>query len=98
MPAPVNIIEERTLVQVLERILFPGNKSVIIGLLVRHCIYGHLLQNGWYNSRFCIDLEYLLVLAILASLQATLTLPGIAGLILTVGMSIDANVIIFERI
>ena len=39
-----------------------------------------------------------MVLAVLASLQATLTLPGIAGLILTVGMSIDANVIIFERI
>jgi preprotein translocase subunit SecD len=40
----------------------------------------------------------LLVLAVLASLEATLTLPGIAGLILTVGMSIDANVIIFERV
>ena len=43
-------------------------------------------------------MEYPLVLAVLASLQTTLTLPGIAGLILTVGMSIDANVIIFERI
>ena len=43
-------------------------------------------------------MNILLVLAVSASLQATLTLPGIAGLILTVGMSIDANVIIFERI
>ena len=47
---------------------------------------------------FALIWNILLVLAILASLQATLTLPGIAGLILTVGMSIDANVIIFERI
>ena len=47
---------------------------------------------------FALIWNILLVLAVLASLQATLTLPGIAGLILTVGMSIDANVIIFERI
>ena len=47
---------------------------------------------------FALVWNILLVLAVLASLQATLTLPGIAGLILTVGMSIDANVIIFERI
>ena len=47
---------------------------------------------------FALIWNMLLVLAVLASLQATLTLPGIAGLILTVGMSIDANVIIFERI
>ena len=47
---------------------------------------------------FALIWNILLVLAVLASLQATLTLPGIAALILTVGMSIDANVIIFERI
>ena len=47
---------------------------------------------------FALVWNILLILAILASLEATLTLPGIAGLILTVGMSIDANVIIFERI
>ena len=49
-------------------------------------------------ANFAMIWNILLVLAVLASLQATLTLPGIAGLILTVGMSIDANVIIFERI
>ncbi len=47
---------------------------------------------------FALIWNIILVLSVLASLQATLTLPGIAGLILTVGMSIDANVIIFERI
>jgi len=49
-------------------------------------------------ANFALIWNIVLVLAILASLQATLTLPGIAALILTVGMSIDANVIIFERI
>ena len=49
-------------------------------------------------ANFALIWNIILVLAILASLNATLTLPGIAGLILTVGMSIDANVIIFERI
>ena len=49
-------------------------------------------------ANFALIWNILLVLAVLASLGATLTLPGIAALILTVGMSIDANVIIFERI
>ena len=49
-------------------------------------------------ASFALIWNILIVLSVLASLQATLTLPGIAGLILTVGMSIDANVIIFERI
>ena len=51
-----------------------------------------------FIAYFALIWNSVLVLAVLASLQATLTLPGIAGLILTVGMSIDANVIIFERI
>ena len=53
---------------------------------------------GGLVANIALIWNILLVLAVLASLQATLTLPGIAGLILTVGMSIDANVIIFERI
>ena len=53
---------------------------------------------GGLIANIALIWNILLVLAVLASLQATLTLPGIAGLILTVGMSIDANVIIFERI
>ena len=53
---------------------------------------------GGFIANIALIWNILLVLAVLASLQATLTLPGIAGLILTVGMSIDANVIIFERI
>ena len=51
-----------------------------------------------FIANFALIWNILLVLAVLASLEATLTLPGIAGLILTVGMSIDANVIIFERV
>ena len=68
-----------------------GLASVLIFMLVYYKLAG-LIAN------FALVWNILLVLAVLASLQATLTLPGIAGLILTVGMSIDANVIIFERV
>ena len=49
-------------------------------------------------ANFALFLNVVLVIAILAGLKATLTLPGIAGLILTIGMAVDANVLIFERI
>ena len=68
-----------------------GLLTVLVFMLVYYRLAGTVAD-------FALVWNILLVLAILASLQATLTLPGIAGLILTVGMSIDANVIIFERI
>ena len=68
-----------------------GLLTVLVFMLVYYRLAGTVAD-------FALIWNILLVLAVLASLQATLTLPGIAGLILTVGMSIDANVIIFERI
>ena len=99
LPAPVDIIEERVVGPSLGAdSVRQGTQSVLIGLalvLLFMLIYYRLAGT---IADFALIWNIILVLAILASLQATLTLPGIAGLILTVGMSIDANVIIFERI
>ena len=99
LPAPVDIIEERVIGPSLGAdSVRSGTLSVIIGLgivLVFMLIY---YRFSGLIADFALIWNIALVLAVLASLQATLTLPGIAGLILTVGMSIDANVIIFERI
>lgn len=75
-----------------------GTKSVLAGLvmvLVFMLVYYKL---SGFIANIALIWNLILVLAVLAMLDATLTLPGIAGLILTVGMSVDANVIIFERI
>ncbi len=99
LPAPVDIIEERVVGPSLGAdSVRRGTQSVLIGLglvLVFMLIYYRISGT---IADFALIWNIVLVLAVLASLQATLTLPGIAGLILTVGMSIDANVIIFERI
>ena len=99
LPAPVDIIEERVIGPSLGAdSVRSGTLSIIIGLgivLVFMLIY---YRFSGLIADFALIWNIVLVLAVLASLQATLTLPGIAGLILTVGMSIDANVIIFERI
>ena len=99
LPAPVKIIEERIVGPSLGTdSITKGTRAVIFGLalvLIFMFIYYKLAGT---IANFALIWNIVLVLAVLASLQATLTLPGIAGLILTVGMSIDANVIIFERI
>ena len=99
LPAPVNIIEERIVGPSLGAdSIKQGTQAVTLGLiLVLIFILFYYKLSGLFAS-FALIWNILIVLAVLASLQATLTLPGIAGLILTVGMSIDANVIIFERI
>ena len=99
LPTPVKIIEERIVGPSLGTdSIKKGTQAVIIGLvlvLIFMIIYYKLAGT---IAIFALIWNIVLVLAVLASLQATLTLPGIAGLILTLGMSIDANVIIFERI
>ena len=99
LPAPVNIIEERTVGPSLGAdSIAKGQKSILIGLTV---VFIFMLAYYKYSggiALFALAWNIILILAVLASLGATLTLPGIAGLILTVGMCIDSNVIIFERI
>tara|TARA_B100001146_G_scaffold99082_1_gene87725 strand:+ start:1534 stop:3345 length:1812 start_codon:yes stop_codon:yes gene_type:complete len=99
LPVPVTIIEERIVGPSLGAdSVRQGTSSILIGLvLVILFIIFYYRMSGFIAS-FSLIWTLILLLGILALLQATLTLPGIAGLILTVGMSIDANVIIFERI
>jgi len=99
LPAPVNVLEERSVGPSL------GADSIRKGLLSM-CIGGLLVivfmliyyKTAGLIADLALALNIVLIGAGLAGLQATLTLPGIAGIILTIGMAVDANVIIFERI
>jgi len=99
LPAPLNIIEERTVGPDLGQdsinagmiALTIGFLLVIIFMFIKYKIFGLIT-----NVTLIINL--LILLGVLTLFEATLTLPGIAGIILTVGMAVDANVLIFERI
>ena len=99
LPAPLNIIEERTVGPDLGKdSIKAGIISLIIGfiLVILFMIYKYRIFGLIANIALIINL--ILLVGILTILEATLTLPGIAGIILTVGMAVDANVLIFERI
>ncbi|PPD42997.1 MAG: protein translocase subunit SecD [Methylobacter sp.] len=99
LAAPVDIVEERTVGPNLgQDNIDKGFLSFVVGfvlvvlfMVVYYRLFG-LIAN------FALAFNVVIVVAILSMLQATLTLPGIAGIILTVGMSVDANVLIFERV
>ncbi len=99
LPAPFNIIEERTVGPDLgEDSIKAGAISLAIGflLVIIYMLYKYRRLGVIADSALIINL--ILLVGILTVLEATLTLPGIAGIILTVGMAVDANVLIFERI
>ena len=99
LPAPVDIVEERTVGPSLGAdSISSGQKSILIGLGIVFIFMLIYYKASGGIANFALIWNIILILAVLASLGATLTLPGIAGLILTVGMCIDSNVIIFERI
>ncbi len=99
LPAPLNIIEERTVGPDLGKdsikagiiALIIGFILVILFIFIKYKIFG-LITN------FTLIINLFLLIGVLTIFEATLTLPGIAGIILTVGMAVDANVLIFERI
>ena len=99
LPAPLNIIEERTVGPDLGQdsinaglvALIIGFILVVIFILIKYKTFGVI-------TNITLILNLLILLGILTLFEATLTLPGIAGIILTVGMAVDANVLIFERI
>ena len=99
LAAPVYIVEERTIGPSLGKDnIEAGFKSVIIGF-----IFVLIFMVAYYRmfglvANLALSLNLVLIVAILSLLQATLTLPGIAGIVLTVGMAVDANVLIYERI
>jgi len=99
LPAPLNIIEERTVGPSLGADSIKSGKfAAILGfslIIIFMClIYGVF---GIF-ANIALIFNLLILLAILTSIKATLTLPGIAGIVLTIGMAVDANVLIFERI
>jgi preprotein translocase subunit SecD len=99
LPAPVKILEERTVGPSLGKdSIEKGFKSMIIGGLV--VILFMIIYYGFSGifADVALMLNILFIMAGLAFFGATLTLPGIAGIILTIGMAVDANVLIFERI
>ena len=99
LPAPLNIIEERTVGPDLGKdSIDAGIFSLIVGfvLVVIFMLYKYKFFGIVANLTLIINL--FLLIGILTLFEATLTLPGIAGIILTVGMAVDANVLIFERI
>ena len=99
LPAPVNILEERTVGPSLgSDSIRQGIIATLIGslLVILFMIIYYRLSGTVADLALIINV--VLVLGILAAFKATLTLPGIAGLLLTVGMAVDANVLIFERI
>ena len=99
LAAPMEFVEERTIGPSLgaENIAL-GVKSVVIGLglvvifmVVFYKVFG-------MAANFALAMNLMLIIAIMSMLSATLTLPGIAGIVLTVGMAVDANVLIFSRV
>ena len=99
LPAPVNVIEERTVGPSLGAdSIRKGVISMLVGgLLVVVFMVVYYNASGLIAD-FALILNIVLIAGGLAGFQATLTLPGIAGIILTIGMAVDANVLIFERI
>ena len=99
LPAPLKILEERTVGRDLgEDSIKSGSLSLLIGfiLVIAYMFFKYRFLGFIANIALVSNL--ILLTGLLTILQATLTLPGIAGIILTVGMAVDANVLIFERI
>jgi preprotein translocase subunit SecD len=99
LAAPIQIVEERTVGPALgKENIEKGINSVIIGFV---CVVAFMIF--WYRgfglvANVALFMNLVLIVAVLSMFQATLTLPGIAGIVLTVGMAVDANVLIFQRI
>ena len=97
--APVEIIEERTVGPSLGRDnIEKGFMSVVIGFCLVLVFMAVYYKGFGLIANIALTANLIIIVAVLSLLQATLTLPGIAGIVLTVGMAVDANVLIFERI
>ena len=99
LPAPIKIVEERTVGPSLGRdSIEKGIRAIIYGGIAVILFMGiyYLLAGLIANFALCLNLA--IILGALSYFNAALTLPGIAGIVLTIGMSVDANVLIFERI
>ena len=99
LPAPIKVLEERTVgpslgidsIEAGKKALLVGFFLVIIFMILRYRFFGLIAD-------FAIMFNVVLLIAMLSMLEATLTMPGIAGIVLTIGMAVDANVLVFERV
>jgi preprotein translocase subunit SecD len=99
LKAPIEIVEERTIGPSLgQESINQGFESVMIGMLLVMIFMAIYYRAFGLVADLALMMNLVLIVALLSMLQATLTLPGIAGIVLTVGMAVDANVLIFERI
>ncbi len=99
LPAPMAVVEERTVGPSLGADSVEAGKTAsLIGLAMVLVFMGLMYGTFGMMANVALVVNVALIFAILSGLQATLTLPGIAGIVLTIGMAVDANVLIFERI
>ncbi len=99
LPAPVKIVEERSVGPTLgSDSIKQGVRSIIWGLIVILLFMALYYSLSGLIADFALILNLVILLAILSLFKATLTLPGLAGIVLIIGTAVDANVLIFERI
>ncbi|MEN8174253.1 MAG: protein translocase subunit SecD [Pseudomonadota bacterium] len=99
LAAPIEIVEERTIGPSLgQDNIDQGFRSVVVGMALVVVFMALYYRVFGLVADLALVTNLVLIVAVLSMLQATLTLPGIAGIVLTVGMAVDANVLIFERI
>lgn len=99
LPAPVSIIEQRSVGPSLgEDSIKAGMNSTIIAVIFTVLFMIFYYHNAGAIADFALLFNILFILGVMAGFQATLTLPGIAGIVLTIGMAVDANVLVNERI
>jgi len=99
LPAPLEIMEERTVGATLgAESIQAGLNSILVGLGIVAIFMIVYYRTGGGIADLALLLNIIFILGILAAFKATLTLPGIAGIVLTIGMAVDANVLIFDRI
>ncbi len=99
LAAPIEIVEERTIGPSLgQDNIDQGFRSVMIGLLLVVIFMALYYKVFGLVADLVLVVNLVMIVSVLSALQATLTMPGIAGIVLTVGMAVDANVLIFERI
>ena len=99
LPAPLSVIEERTVGPSLGAdSIIAGEKASLIAVILVIISMVILYKKFGLYSNIAVIFNLILIIAVLSLFEATLTLPGIAGMVLTMGMAVDANVLIFERI
>lgn len=99
LPAPVRIIEDRTIGATLgASFVTAGMLTLLVSLLVVAIFMVFYYKSGGFIAIAALLMNVILLFGVMISIKSTLSLPGIAGIVLTVGMAVDSNVLIFERI